>query len=148
MAAYTNLDNGDQQFYFMQIGKEYASKTTEIVVFDPGECASGNASLGFLSPDGNAYNAAAFDWTSDNGGSGKDVKSIQTCSGGTALFNNHLVTIEIDLTKNYGATGLNPPGPPASEPGWWQVDYNINAANDTTTWQVSVKGSPVHLILP
>jgi len=148
MAAYTNLDKGNQQFYFMQIGKQYAGKTLEIVVFDPGECSAGDASLAFLSPDGNAYNSVAFDWTSDNGGSGKGVKSIQTCKGGNALFNNRLITIEIDLGKNYGAGGLNPPGPPVSEPGWWQVAYNINAANDTTTWQVSVKGNPVHLILP
>ncbi len=148
MAAYTNLDTGSQQFYFMQIGKQYAGKTIEILLFDPGECSEGDASVGFLSPDGNKYGNATFDWTADNGKSGTGATTIQTCSGGNALFNNHLITIEIDLKKTYGATGLNPPGPPAGEAGWWKVDYNIKAANDTTTWQVSIKGNPVHLIVP
>jgi hypothetical protein len=59
-----------------------------------------------------------------------------------------MVTIDIALPKTYGKTGLNPPGPPADEPGWWKIEYNINAANDTTTWAVSIRGNPVHLILP
>ena len=50
--------------------------------------------------------------------------------------------------KNYGKNGLNPPGDITDEEGWWQIEYNINAANDTTTWSVSIRGNPVHLILP
>jgi hypothetical protein len=147
MAAYTNLDAGNQTFYFSQIEKVHAGKTLEIQLFDPGE-SSGDAFLRFLSPDGDTYSYATFDWTADDGRSGTGVTSLQTSIGGSAQFNNHLVTIEIALPKTYGKTGLNPPGDITDEDGWWQIEYNINAANDTTTWQVSIRGNPVHLIIP
>ena len=147
MAAYTNLDAGNQTFYFAQIEKVHAGKTLVIQLFDPGESA-GDAFLRFLSPDGNVYHYATFDWVADDGRSGTGVTSLQTSIGGQAQFNNHLVTISIDLGKSYGATGLNPPGDITDEDGWWQIEYNIKAANDTTTWQVSIRGNPVHLIVP
>lgn len=147
MAAYTNLDAGNQQFYFAQIEKVHAGKTLQIDLFDPGE-SSGDAYLRFLSPDGDAYTYAKFDWEDDRGNSGKGVTSLQTSIGGVAQFNNHLVTIDIDLPKDYGKKGLNPSGDITDEDGWWQIEYNINAANDTTTWEISIRGNPVHLIIP
>jgi putative Flp pilus-assembly TadE/G-like protein len=148
MAAYTNLDAGNQAFYFSQIEKVHAGKQLEIQLFDPGE-ASGNAYLRFLSPDGDSYDYATFDWVADDGRHGENVTSLQTAiSGVGAQFNNRLVTITIDLPNTYGSAGLNPPGDITTEEGWWQIEYNINAANDTTTWQVTIRGNPVHLVLP
>lgn len=147
MAAYTNLDAGNQTFYFSQIEKVHAGKTLEIQLFDPGE-SSGDAFLRFLDPDGNKYTYATFDWVSDDGRSGTGVSSLQTSIGGVAQFNNHMVTIDISLPKDYGKKGLNPPGDVTDEDGWWQIEYNIKAANDTTTWAVSIRGNPVHLIIP
>lgn len=146
MAAYTNLSGGLQKFYFAQIGKEHAGKTMEIQLFDPGE-SSGNAYLRILSPDGNTYSYATFSWSSDDGRSGTNVSQIQT-SNGTALFNNKMVTILVPLPANYGSVGLNPPGDATDEDGWWMIEYNIAAANDTTTWAVNIRGNPVHLVLP
>ena len=74
------------------------------------------------------------------------MTQIQTSVGGAAQFNNHLVTITIPLPSTYGAGGLTPPARP--EPGWWKIEYQMNAANDTTTWGVSINGNPVHLIVP
>jgi hypothetical protein len=147
MAAYTNLDAGNQTFYFSQIEKVHAGKQLEIQLFDPGE-SSGNAYLRFLNPDGNNYNYATFSWVSDDGRSGNNVTSLQTAINGAAQFNNRLVTITIDLPTTYGDAGLDPPGDITTEDGWWRIEYNINAANDTTTWQVSIRGNPVHLVLP
>ena len=98
-----------------------------------------------LSPDGNSYDYAHFDWTADDGRSGTDVTEIQT-SNGSALFNNHLISIDIPLPSTYGAVGLTPPG--ETEAGWWKIEYEMSAANDTTTWGVSINGNPVHLIVP
>jgi hypothetical protein len=147
MAAYTNLDAGNQTFYFAQIEKVHAGKQLEIQLFDPGE-SSGNAFLRFLSPDGNNYHYATFDWFSDDGRHQEGVTSLQTAISGAAQFNNRLVTITIDLPNNYGVVGLNPPGDITTEDGWWRIEYNINAANDTTTWAVTIRGNPVHLVLP
>jgi Flp pilus assembly protein TadG len=147
MAAYTNLDAGNQTFYFSQIEKVHAGKQLEIQLFDPGE-SSGNAFLRFLNPDGNNYHYATFDWVADDGRHAEGVTELQTAINGAAQFNNRLVTITIDLPSDYGSVGLNPPGDITTEEGWWQIEYNINAANDTTTWQVTIRGNPVHLVLP
>ena len=83
MVAYNNLVAGNQLFYLAQIGAEYAGKTMEITLFDPGD-VSGNAYLKIKSPDGNSYNYATFSWTADNGTSGTNVTSIQTASAAAA----------------------------------------------------------------
>ncbi len=147
MAAYTNLDGGLQAFYFSQIESVHAGKQMVIELFDPGE-VSGNGFLRFQNPDGNVYNYATFDWVSDDGRSGNNVTQIQTSINGAAQFNNRLLTITVDLPTTYGSTGLNPPGDITNEQGWWRVEYNVTGGNDTTTWAVSIRGNPVHLVLP
>ena len=57
--------SGDQTFYFAQIEQVHAGKTLEIELFDPGD-VSGDAFLRFLSPDGNAYNYATFNYVADS----------------------------------------------------------------------------------
>jgi hypothetical protein len=115
-----------------------------IQLFDPGESA-GDAYLRIKSPDGNAYTNVNFTWTADDGRSGSGTQ-IQTSIGGAAQFNNHLVTISIPLPTTYGVVGLKPAG--EAESGWWKIEYQMSAANDTTTWGVSINGNPVHLLLP
>ncbi len=145
MAAYNNLDAGTQLFYLAQIEAVHAGKTMVIELFDPGD-VSGNASLRILSPDGNAYNYATFSFVADNGRSGTNVTSVQTASGGTSYYNNSVLTIQIALPSSYGSGGLRPAG--ETEDGWWKIEYTVGGGNDTTTWQVSIRGNPVHLVLP
>jgi Flp pilus assembly protein TadG len=144
MAAYTNLVSGNQLFYLAQIGQENAGKTMEITLFDPGD-VSGNAYLRIKSPDGNSYNYATFSWTADNGTSGTNVTSIQTASSGGSYFNDRVITIDVSLPSTYGSGGLTPPG--ETQPGWWKIEYQVSGGNDTTTWQVAIRGSPVHLVV-
>ncbi|MGZ8527539.1 MAG: hypothetical protein ACXWWR_01995, partial [Candidatus Limnocylindrales bacterium] len=144
MAAYANLAAGTGVFYLAQIDKAHAGKTMTIDLFDPGE-SGGNAFLRILSPDGNSYDYAQFDWSSDDGRSGSNVTQIQT-SNGSALFNNHLISIDIALPATYGSVGLTPAT--ETEAGWWKIEYEMSAANDTTTWEVQIRGNPVHLIVP
>ena len=54
------------------------------------------------------------------------------------------IAILIPLPANYGSTSL-------ANNGWWKISYTIPSgvqANDTTTWKVSVRGNPVHLVVP
>ncbi len=145
MAAYNNLEAGTQRFYLAQIDKVHAGKTMVIELFDPGDI-SGNGYLRILSPDGNAYNYATFDYLADNGRSGNGVTQIQTASGGSSYFNNSVLTIQIALPASYGSVGLKPSG--ETEDGWWKIEYQVGGGNDTTTWAVSIRGNPVHLVLP
>ena len=38
-----------------------------------------------------------------------------------------------------GKGGLDPDG--LGEDGWWKVEYDVRAGNDTTTWEVSIRGT-------
>ena len=144
MVAYNNLVAGNQLFYLAQIGAENASKTMEITLFDPGD-VSGNAYLKIKSPDGNSYNYATFSWTADNGTSGTNVTQIQTASSGGSFFNDRVLTIDVPLPSTYGSVGLTPSG--ETQAGWWKIEYQVSGGNDTTTWQVGIRGSPVHLVV-
>jgi Flp pilus assembly protein TadG len=145
MVAYNNLSSGTQLFYLAQIDKLHAGKTMQILLFDPGD-VSGNAYLRILSPDGNSYNYATFSYTADNGRSGTNVNVIQTASSGGSYYNDALIDIEIPLPPTYGSTGTTPSG--ETEAGWWKIEYTVSGGNDTTTWQVAIRGSPVHLVVP
>jgi Putative Flp pilus-assembly TadE/G-like len=143
MTAYNNLVAGNQLFYLAQIAKENAGKTMEITLFDPGD-VSGNAYMRILSPDGNAYNYATFSYTADNGRSGTNVTQIQTASSGGSYYNDATLTIDVSLPATYGSVGLTPSG--ETQAGWWKIEYQVSGGNDTTTWQVAIRGSPVHLV--
>jgi Flp pilus assembly protein TadG len=155
MVAYSNLTGAaaTQKFYLAQIEKQHAGKTMEIRLFDPGDVA-GNATLRILSPDGGSYNYATFSYVADaqcNAGT-SDVCSaanrtfINTAVGGASSFDNTVITISIPLPSSYGSVSTKPPG--ETEDGWWKIEYTVGAANDTTTWEVSIRGNPVHLIVP
>jgi len=148
MAMYNNLNGGTSTFYLAQIDKVHAGKTMSIRLFDPGD-VGGDAVMRIKRPTTTGYVDATFSYTADNGRSGNNVTYIQTASGGTNLYNNSWITITVPLPNTYGQAGdtLQPPG--ETQPGWWKVEYTITAAgNDTTTWEVTVLGNPVHLVVP
>ena len=70
--------------------------------------------------------------------SGRNKITVATSANGSS-FNNTWIEITIPLSSTYGSGGL-------WQGGWWQVQYNVSAGNDTTTWSVNVNGNPVHLV--
>jgi Putative Flp pilus-assembly TadE/G-like len=153
MAGYNILGSGLQAMYLAQIDQTAAGKTIEIDLFDPGD-VGGDAFLRIKDPDGNAYNYATFNYSTDaNCISGNSdlcaqngVNVIQTAKGGSSSFNDTWLKILIPLPNSYGSTGLTPPG--ETQPGWWKIEYQVAGGNDTTTWEVNVLGNPVHLVVP
>jgi hypothetical protein len=81
------------------------------------------------------------------------VTDIVTNGNNTRAFGNTWLKILIPLPSNYGCA-LTSPGNPCLKPtgetgqGWWKVNYQVSAAWDTTTWQVNLRGNPVHLLVP
>jgi hypothetical protein len=130
-----------------QIDKVYAGKTMEIRLFDPGD-VGGDAVLRIKKPSQLGYTDATFSYVADNGLSGTNVTSIQTAVAGTNLFNNSWITISVPLPTTYGVGDtLIPAG--ETQAGWWKIQYSITASgNDTTTWEVNIRGNPVHLVSP
>jgi Flp pilus assembly protein TadG len=169
MAAYTNMQAGTQSFYLAQIDAAAGrGKTLEIDLYDPGD-VGGGAWLQVLNPDGGTYSPATFSFTSVSkagtvGPSGTNVTCIETNRPGSApgfavpagcptiydgsgsQFDSYWLRILIPLPATYGNAGLQPSGTPA--PGWWKIQYSVGGGNDTTTWTVSIRGNPVHLIEP
>jgi Putative Flp pilus-assembly TadE/G-like len=169
MVAYANIVSGAQEFFLAQIDRTAgAGKTIEIDLFDAGDVGD-KAWVQILDPDGNVYSPATFSFTQDGNGTSPQTQSNQTClqsyanssgiappggcpnfTSGGQFFQNSWVKITIPLPASYGSTGLTPadPGNPTNAPGWWKIRYTVNKGNDTTTWMVSIRGNPVHLVVP
>lgn len=156
MAVYNNLQvtTTPQQFYLAKIDQATgAGKTALIDLFDPGDlCNPGcNGTLQVFSPDGGSSHAVSFNYTTDSNCAPKTgnspcsdnaVNEITTTTNGAQSFNNTWIHISIPLDSKYGQSGL-------WQGGWWQIVYSTpQGGNDTTTWQVSVSGNPVHLLVP
>jgi Flp pilus assembly protein TadG len=151
MAIYANVNAGTTLFYLARIEAVHAGKTMVIQLFDPGD-ATGNASIQILQPTASGYTPATFSYTADANATGSklgtNVTSLATTISGTTQYNNSWVTLTVSLPKTY--TAPLPPGEPAGTlGGWWKIKYNFTSqTTDSTTWQVSIRGNPVHLVQP
>ncbi len=159
MVVYNNLMGGSpppvQKFYLAQIDQATgAGKTALIDLWDIGDI-SGTGTLRILSPDGGSQHYVNFKYTTDSscrfvsgamacyssGTSSPLVSSITTTYNGAQATNGTWIHISIPLPATYGTS--------LWDNGWWQVEYTVTqGGNDTTTWQVSVSGNPVHLVVP
>jgi hypothetical protein len=159
MEAFSPLNGGGASlFYLAQIEAVHAGKTMEINLWDPGDTGSLAASLQILEPQSGGYAPTTFSYTARRAAangvacdsrSGSGVTAVTTNTGGSSLFNGCWLTITIPLANTYSAP--TPPGEPG--PGWWKIRYNMsgtaaNTAFDLTTWQVNLRGNPVHLVVP
>src|SRR5437867_3028867 len=140
--------NNTSVFYLAQVEAAHAGKTLEIRLFDPGDIT--NTTLKVLVPTTTGYTYATFTWTAtgSSGGaptSGGPTTSLVTSSSSGMFYNNQWVTLLVPIPTSY--TAPTPPGEPG--PGWWKIEYGtLGTGLDVTTWEVNVRGNPVHLITP
>ena len=153
METYANIAAGSQQFYLAQIDRTAgAGKTVEIDLFDPGDNSYGSWMQVMIdSPSG--WQIANFSYTADNGRSNANTNCLQTYGGsgsppagcgetatsGGIFYQNSWVSIMVTLPTTYGSPSL-------ANSGWWKINYIVAGASDTTTWQVSIRGNPVHIV--
>ncbi len=151
MVIYANVPNGQAGFYLGRIEAVHAGKTMVIQLFDPGD-ASGNSSIEILQPTAADYVPISFSYVADsNAGGSKSgtTTSLKTTINGATQYNNSWVTITVPLPKTYAAPLPATEHTPGVLGGWWKIRYTYSSAtSDTTTWQVSIRGNPVHLVLP
>lgn len=147
MAVY-NAISGTSLFYLAQVDAVHAGKTLEIKLFDPGDIRS--TSLKVRMPTATGYTDATFSFTatgatSPGTTSGSNLTSLTTSNSSTNYYNNQWVTISVVIPTGYAAP--TPPGEPGS--GWWKIQYvTTGSGQDVTTWEVNVRGNPVHLVIP
>jgi len=161
MEAYFRLpQNQTSDFYMAQIENVHAGKTMIIELWDPGDTGNLSATLQVLKPTASDYVPATFSYTATKGStdaascntlSGTNVTSVVTNTGGSSRFNGCWLTITIPLPASYSAP-LPASDTIAHEGGWWKMRYIMGTgsgnATDLTTWKVSIRGNPVHLVVP
>ena len=151
MQMYSPLaGNSDSTFYLAQIDQQSgAGKTVEINLYDPGDTGNLTADLTILQPTTSGWSTVNMTWTAkkvaSNGvncvtSSGGLVGSVRTAQGGTSYFNGCWLTMDISIPITYTAP----------QNGWWKINYHMSNGSgnstDETTWQVNIRGNPVHLI--
>jgi hypothetical protein len=160
METYFPLPGGSNStLYLAQIDAVHAGKTVVISLWDPGDTGNLSAKVEVLIPGTTGYTAANVKWSSAKGSTNSGVSACTGRSGtGTQItantgtvnnFNGCWVTIEVSIPATYTA----PIAPGETEPGWWKIRYVMGGstsatASDVTTWQVTIRGNPVHLVLP
>jgi hypothetical protein len=143
--------NGTSLFYLAQIAAVHAGKTLEIKLFDPGDIP--NTSLKIKIPTTTGYTDASFTWVASQAScgaalSGGPTTSLATNSGSCYYYNDAWLTISVVIPTTY--TAPTPSSEPAGYgPGWWKIEYStLGTSADITTWQVNIRGNPVHLVVP
>jgi hypothetical protein len=141
--------NNTSVFYLAQIEAAHAGKTLEIRLFDPGDISDTVFKIRLPTATGFVYPSFTFSATGSSCGaatSGGPTTSLRTSdAAGCRYYNNQWVTISVPIPATY--TAPTPPGEPG--PGWWKIEYNtLGTGQDITTWEVNIRGNPVHLITP
>jgi hypothetical protein len=154
MQQYSPLPaNNNSEFYLAQIAAVHAGKTMEIRLWDVGDTPSGAlpVSLQILQPSGTGWVPTTMSWTAESGTTNSGASScsstgsgqtITATAGGTQHFQGCWLTITVPIPATYTA----------AQSGWWRIRYIVgngsNSGFDLTTWEVRLRGNPVHLVLP
>ena len=152
MSLFANQDTNNPVFKLAKVTPVYAGRELTISLFDPGE-AVGNAWVIFR---GGAENLdCSFVVRRDNGTvegpstpgtpfAGADcwVKTSNAGPGVSALYNGDWLDFSFDVPPDYDCD-------PTDQSCWWTVEYRFAQGDvqDRTTWEASVRGTPVRLVL-
>src|SRR5205823_159629 len=80
--------------------------------------------------------------------SGGPTTTLVTSTASCNYYNNQWVTISVPIPATYTAP-VSPGDPPGAGGGWWKIEYGtLGTGQDITTWEVNIRGNPVHLITP
>jgi Flp pilus assembly protein TadG len=170
MEIYNNISGGTASFYLADVAQQYAGKTLDVNLWDPGDVGSGTtADITVVSPD-TSGTAMTCDWSSNYGvgyasapsggnGFGGTPSSpssssaasaanctIESATSGTSHFNGLWLHIRAHIPSTYTCTDAG-----GALPGcWWQIHYVFTGGGaqptDNTTWAVNVEGDPIHLV--
>lgn len=163
MEAYFALPaNQVSIFYMTQIEKQYAGKWIDIDLWDPGDTGDLTADLEILQPTSGGYSQTPF-YT--NVVSGTTIPANFTCGPTTSssrtsirtsngdpnqsgIYNGQWLRLCLQIPANY-----NQPKPPGeTEAGWYKIRYTMgngtSPSTDLTTWRVTIRDNPVHLVTP
>lgn len=157
MQMFTPLSGtSNSEFYLAQVPAYYAGKILEINLWDPGDTSPLAASLSFLRPTSSGWTPTSFSYAARvgttnsaansacNTNKSSSTSSVQTSTGASlGLFNGCWLTLDINIPDPSVYTG--------AQNGWWKIRYSMSGSgtsSDVTTWTATIKGNPVHLVVP
>lgn len=138
MDVYFDINSGNSIFDLGEIPADYAGKTLNFSLFDPGD-ASGTVTMAILNPSGSAVQLPS--WVRTVTGSGGTI--LLASNNGDRLYNGQWLNMPIPIPANYS---------PAAGSDWWQIEYSYTppfgggATHDKITISISLSGSPIHLV--
>jgi hypothetical protein len=138
MSIFTTQLTGNAVVWLAEILPVHAGKKLQLNFFDGGESAP-PATMTVKNAAGNT--AANCTWTATNGQSGSTC-AITTANSGGAIFNNHWITITIDIPSGYTCD----PAANQNSGCYWKMSLATQSAHDRTTWSARVIGNPVRLV--
>lgn len=149
LVVYAREDQATVEFYLARIYSGAAGHTMTVTLYDIGD-AAGGATLQLL-PAVDARNGASA--LTAFGGckymKPKTTNYVNTASNcrienlTSGAYNGRLVNIQVPLPGGYRCDDSEPEG-------CWarlKITYGAGKVNDTTSWEVSLNGAPVHLVL-
>jgi Flp pilus assembly protein TadG len=145
--------NNTSVFYLAQVEAAHAGKVLEISLFDPGDISSTTFKIRIPSASAPGYTYATFTYTATGSScgaptSGGPTTTLTTSSSSCKYYDNQWVTISATIPTTYTAP-IAPGDPPGAGGGWWKIEYGtLGTGQDITTWQVNIRGNPVHLVIP
>jgi hypothetical protein len=161
MSMFNNQLSVNPNFYLAKVDAIHKGKTFLVSLYDPGEINVIGAEMQVLDPTGAVTPSCKVKlFTNPTDSSAASTTTYSPCSipttdsGGGALYNGKLLSIEIQIPSTYSCAFC-----------WWRIRYQFTPPPpctsltptpvpagcdakpaDTTTWSAAIKGDPVHLV--
>jgi Flp pilus assembly protein TadG len=138
MAIYADLPSAHTSFYLTQVPPTAAGQVLDVRLFDIGD-SSQPGTVKIVPPTDS--NVSAFSGCT---GSGPTSGALSNCSiPANSSYNGKWETISVPIPSNYTCSY------PSATGCWFTLsyDYGSGQPSDTTSWQASLEGSPVRLVL-
>jgi Flp pilus assembly protein TadG len=133
MCVHFNITGGTAVFDLGEIPADYAGKTLNFSLFDPGDATSGDIKMQILDPSGNPVKLPSWVRTFNN-----DRVTLWATNNGDEIYNGLWLKMPITIPSTYNPTSGN---------DWWTIKYMATGTpSDTITISISLSGSPIHLV--
>ena len=149
LVVYARENTGDVMFYMARIQSGAAGASLSVTLFDIAD-AAGGASLQLLPPDDATNGGSALTAFSGCTYVPPGRTSAQTTGSGcrilnmtSADYNGRIVTLNVPIPLEYRCNDT-------STEGCWtrlRLTYGAGSVQDTTSWEVSLNGQPLHLVV-
>ena len=149
LPLYANAPGSTSTFYVARVVPSGSNRTLSIPMFDMGDASSAGTLTLVYDPDGDGTASSytptgGCNFVRDFAATVNSASCQLTGVSSSAGYNGHMVTIDVPIPSSYTCDT-----DPAKKGCWFLIRASFPGATsvqDTTTWQATIIGDPVHLI--